>query len=82
MINGAKKRLADEQNEDPAAESRFDLAYDGAAHGFALAALRQKGYRSNNRFTVFQALIHTIDGLEPLAVRIFAKIYNERNLAE
>lgn len=44
MINGAKKRLADAQNKDLASESRFDLAY-GAAHGFALAALRQKGYR-------------------------------------
>jgi hypothetical protein len=39
MVNGARKRLADAQNEDLAAESRFDLAY-GAAHGFALAALR------------------------------------------
>jgi hypothetical protein len=63
------------------AESRFDLAY-GAAHGFALAALRQKGYRSENRFTVFQALPHTVDGLDPVAVRIFAKSHNERNLAE
>jgi hypothetical protein len=81
MINGAKKRLADAQNEDLAAESRFDLAY-GAAHGFALAALRHKGYRSENRFTVFQALAHTVDGLDPLAIRIFAKSHNERNLAE
>jgi hypothetical protein len=32
MINGAKKRLADAQNKDLAAESRFDLAY-GVAHG-------------------------------------------------
>src|SRR6266436_349843 len=81
MVNGARKRLADAQNEDLAAESRFDLAY-GAAHGFALAALRQKGYRSGNRFTVFQALTHTVDGLDPVAVRIFAKSHNERNLAE
>jgi hypothetical protein len=81
MINGAKKRLADAQNEDLAAESRFDLVY-GAAHGFALAALRQKGYRSENRFTVFQALTHTVEGLDPLAIRIFAKGHSERNLAE
>jgi hypothetical protein len=81
MVNGAKKRLADAQNEDLSAESRFDLAY-GAAHGFALAALRHKGYRSENRFTVFQALTHTVDGLDPLAVRIFAKGHSERNLAE
>jgi len=81
MVNGARKRLADAQNEDLADESRFDLAY-GAAHGFALAALRQKGYRSENRFTVFQALPHTVDGLDPVAVRIFAKSHSERNLAE
>src|SRR5712671_1626028 len=81
MLNGARKRLADAQNEDLAAESRFDLAY-GAAHGFALAALRQKGYRSENRFTVFQVLTHTVDGLDPVAVRIFAKSHNECNLAE
>lgn len=51
-------------------------------HGFALAALRQKGYRSEKRFTVFQALAHTIEGLDPAAVRIFAKAHNERNLME
>jgi hypothetical protein len=81
MLNGARKRLADAQNEDLAAESRFDLAY-GAAHGFALAALRQKGYRSENRFTAFQVLTHTVDGLDTVAIRIFAKSHNERNLAE
>jgi hypothetical protein len=81
MVSGARKRFADAQNEDLAAESQFDLAY-GAAHGFALAALRQKGYRSENRFTVFQALTHTVAGLDPMAVRIFAKSHNERNLAE
>ena len=43
MINGAKRRLVDAQNENLASESRFDRAY-GAAHGLALAALRQKGY--------------------------------------
>ncbi len=48
----------------------------------ALAALRQKGYRSENRYTVFQALVHTVEGLDPTAVRIFSKAHNERNLAE
>jgi hypothetical protein len=81
MVSGAKKRLADAQNKDLSAESRFDLAY-GAAHGFALAALRLKGYRSENRYTVFQALAHTIEGLAPTAIRIFGKSHNERNLAE
>jgi len=81
MVASARKRLADARNESLAPESRFDLAY-GAAHGFALAALRQKGYRSENRYTVFQALVHTVEGLDPVAVRIFAKCHNERNLAE
>ena len=81
MVASARKRLADARNESLAPESRFDLAY-GAAHGFALAALRQKGYRSENRYTVFQALVHTVEGLDPVAVRIFAKCHIERNLAE
>jgi hypothetical protein len=81
MVASARKRLADAHNESLAPESRFDLAY-GAAHGFALAALRQNGYRSENRFAVFQALAHTVQGLDPVAVRIFAKCHNERNLAE
>jgi hypothetical protein len=81
MTSGAKKRLADAQNRNLSAESRFDLAY-GAAHGFALAALRLKGYRSENRFGVFQALAHTVEGLDPTAIRIFGKSHNERNLAE
>ncbi len=81
MVSGARKRLADAGNESLSAESRFDLAY-GAAHGFALAALRLKGYRSENRFAVFQALAHTVEGLDPTAIRIFGKSHNERNLAE
>ena len=36
-------------------DSRFDLAYN-AAHAFALFALRRTGYRSENRYLVFQAL--------------------------
>jgi hypothetical protein len=81
MLDSASKRLVDSQNKSLAPQSRFDLAYN-AAHGLALAALRQKGYRSENRFTVFQALAHTAEGLDPMAVRIFAKCHNERNLAE
>ena len=33
-------------------EGRFDLAYN-AAHALALAALRRRGYRSENRYLVF-----------------------------
>ena len=45
MLDSARKRLVDAQNEDLDADSQFDLAY-GAAHRFALAALRREGYRS------------------------------------
>jgi hypothetical protein len=81
MIRSAKKRLADAQKTTLAPESRFDLAYN-AAHGFALAALRREGYRSENRFLVFQCLSHTVDGIEQAEVRIFSKCHDARNLAE
>jgi len=81
MVDSAKQLLADAQKENLAPESRFGLAY-GAAHRLALAALRLRGYRSENRYTVFQALAHTVDGIDPAAVRIFAKCHNQRNLAE
>ena len=47
MLDSASKRLVDAQNADLDADSQFDLAY-GAAHRFALAALRREGYRSDN----------------------------------
>lgn len=80
LVDSAKKRLADARNEALADESRFDLAYN-AAHGFALAALRQNGYRSENRYVVFQALTHTTD-LAPAIWRVLAKAHTDRNLAE
>jgi hypothetical protein len=80
LVASARSRLADARNEKLAPESRFDLAYN-AAHGFALAALRQKGYRSDNRYLVFQALQHTV-GFEPAIWRVLAKCHDQRNLAE
>src|ERR1700694_3715619 len=80
MVGSARKRLADAQNESLAPDSQFDLAY-GAAHRLALAALRRQGYRSENRITVFQALVHTL-GSDIADVQIFLKAHNERNLAE
>jgi len=70
--------LADSRNEDLSPESRFDLAYN-SSHAFALAALRQNGYRSNDRYVVFQA---SLEGLDPTVSRVLAKCHNERNLAE
>ena len=80
MLNSARTRLADAQNESLAPDSQFDLAY-GAAHRLALAALRRQEYRSENRITVFQALVHTV-GSDIADVQIFLKAHNERNLAE
>src|SRR5262249_28087788 len=80
LVDSARKRLADARNESLADQSRFDLAYN-AAHGLALAALRQKGYRSENRYIVFQALIHTV-GMDAPTCRVLSKAHTERNLAE
>lgn len=80
LVDSARKRLADARNESLAEESRFDLAYN-AAHALALAALRQKGYRSENRYIVFQALVHTV-GMDAPTSRVLSKAHNERNLAE
>lgn len=64
----------------PELEGRFDLAYN-AAHALALAALRYRGYRSDNRYVVFQALPHTL-GLPTETWRVLAKCHERRNLAE
>jgi len=80
LMDSAQKRLADARNESLSFESRFDLAYN-AAHAFALAALRQHGYRPANRYVVFQSLAHTTN-LDAKVWRVLAKCHNERNLAE
>jgi hypothetical protein len=80
MLASARRGLADAQNASIETDSQFDLAY-GAAHRFALAALRHQGYRSENRITVFQTLVHTL-GTDGADIQIFLKAHNERNLAE
>jgi len=80
MLKSAGTRLADAQNRSLDPDSQFDLAY-GAAHRLALAALRHQGYRSENRITVFQTLVHTL-GSDAADVQIFLKAHNKRNLAE
>lgn len=44
-------------------------------------ALRRAGYRSDNRYLVFQALAHTV-AVAPEKWRIVAKAHERRNLAE
>jgi hypothetical protein len=73
-------RLHDARNAALALESRFDLAYN-AAHALSLAALRRMGYRSGNRYIVFQVLPHTL-GLGPEVWRVLDKCHNTRNLGE
>src|SRR5690348_16995017 len=79
MVKSARRGLADAQNESIETDSQFDLAIE-AAHKFALAALRREGYRSDNRVTVFQALVHTL-GTSNADLQILLKAHNERNLA-
>ena len=73
-------RLADAENTANALESRFDLAYN-ASHALSLAALRRAGYRSANRYIVFQALPHTL-GVGPEVWRVLAKCHDVRNRGE
>jgi hypothetical protein len=72
--------MADARNEALAPQSRFALAYN-AAHAFALAALRWHGYRSQNRYVVFQAVPHTL-GVGAQITRLLSKAHELRNLAE
>ena len=80
LINAANDRLNDAEKVSLSYASRFDLAYN-AAHGFALAALRTRGYRSDKRYLVFQCLEHTTE-LNKVQIRLFAKCHDKRNLAE
>ena len=73
-------RLKDAQRQGLALESQFDLAYN-AAHALCLAALRWHGYRSGNRFIVFQLLPHTL-GLGPEVWRVLSKCHDACNLGE
>jgi hypothetical protein len=47
----------------------------------ALAALRWHGYRSENRYIVFQCLQHTLN-LKPEVWRVLAQCHQQRNVAE
>ncbi|MEN6587147.1 MAG: hypothetical protein ABFE02_14000 [Sulfuricella sp.] len=80
LIRSGMVRLRDAENAALSLESRFDLAYN-AAHALSLAALRWHGYRSENRYLVFQTLPHTL-GLEAAQWRVLDQAHNKRNLAE
>lgn len=80
LVRSARSRLTDAARPDLALESRFDLAYN-AAHALSLAALRWRGYRSDNRYIAFQALPHTL-GLGPAVWRVLATCHQRRNALE
>ncbi|MBW6477179.1 MAG: hypothetical protein K0A95_08915 [Chromatiales bacterium] len=80
MVDSARRRLHDSQVEGLSEDSRFALAY-GAAHALSLAAMRWHGYRSDNRYLVFQCLQHTV-GMESAKWRVLDKCHKQRNLAE
>lgn len=56
------------------------MAYN-AAHAAALCALRLHGYRSENRYLVFQCLEHTL-GFTARQWQLFDQAHKKRNLAE
>ena len=80
LVKSGRVRLSDAQVEKLSLESRFDLAYN-ASHALALAALRWHGYRSENRYLVFQCLQFTL-GMEPEQWRVLALCHERRNVAE
>ncbi|MCH8176158.1 MAG: hypothetical protein IIC59_13365 [Proteobacteria bacterium] len=80
LIRSGLARLSDARNKTLNIESRFDLAYN-AAHALSLAALRLTGYRSENRYLVFQCLQHTLE-LPNEQWRVLDQAHRKRNVAE
>jgi len=80
LVRSGRVRLSDARIQNLSLESRFDLAYN-ASHALALAALRWHGYRSENRYLVFQCLQFTL-GMEAHQWRVLALCHERRNLAE
>jgi hypothetical protein len=80
MLTMARTRLVDAQLASLSPEGRFTSAYN-AAHAAALAALRWHGYRSENRYIVFQCLTHTLGWPAP-RWRVLDAAHRKRNLAE
>ena len=80
MLAMARKRLEDAAFLQISEEGRFTSAYN-AIHAAALAALRWHGYRSENRYIVFQSLGHTLDW-PATKWRVLDAAHQKRNLAE
>jgi hypothetical protein len=80
LIRSGLARLQDAQNEALSLDGRFDLVYN-AAHALSLAALRWHGYRSDNRYLVFQTLAHTLK-LPAEQWRVLDTAHRKRNYVE
>jgi hypothetical protein len=80
LLRSALDRATDAKNPGLTLASRFTLAYD-ASHALALAALRTHGYRSEDRYTVFQCLTHTLNWAA-WQWRVLDLCHKKRNLAE
>ena len=80
LISSGEARLLDAENQDLSIESRFDLAYN-SSHAIALAALRKRGYRSENRYLVFLCLEHTL-GMLSDQWRVLDSAHTKRKNAE
>ncbi len=81
LFAGADERLRDATTGKLSASGRFTLAYE-ASHGFALAALRARGYRPSqskgHRKLVFDVLDATADAPANLASAL-ARYHDRRN---
>ena len=80
LIGLAKERLSDIEAAGISNAGKFSAAY-ASAHSLALAAMRWHGYRSDNRYLVFQCLQHTL-GLENSKWRVLDKCHKLRNSIE
>ena len=80
LLRMARTRIADARLVGASLEGRFTSAYN-AAHAAALAALRWHGYRSDNRYIVFQCLTHTLNWTAP-QWRVLDAALKKRNIAE
>ena len=79
LVRSARRSLTDAEKKVNASESRFILAYD-AAHSLASAALRWHGFRSADRYTVFQVLAHTVN-FSNAKWRLLDDCHQKRNAA-
>ena len=80
LVFRGKSLHRDSLNTDLSIQSRFSLAY-GASHSFSTAALRWHGYKaSENRFTAFQTVTHTLDLND--AVPVLSEAHRRRGNVE